>query len=54
MVNTSWQKVGGWYKKTVGELGLYYHQHVILPNVGRLLNLKASEKVIDQIGRAHV
>jgi SAM-dependent methyltransferase len=45
---TAWKgNVGLWYKKTVGRDGSYYHQHVILPNTLRLLNLKTGEKVID-------
>lgn len=47
MVKTSWNKVAGWYKKEVGEKGSYYHQRVILPNLFRLLDLKAGEKVVD-------
>ena len=39
--DTSWQKVSEWYGKAVGEKGLYYHQHVIIP---RSLNLLALEK----------
>lgn len=36
---TSWHKVGKWYDENVGESGHYYHQHVILPNALRLLDL---------------
>jgi ubiquinone/menaquinone biosynthesis C-methylase UbiE len=45
--NTSWEKVGGWYNKTVGEKGSYYHQQVILPNLIRLLELKKNSKLLD-------
>ncbi len=45
--NTSWEKVGEWYKKTVGEKGSYYHQNVILPNIIRLLNLNKNSKLLD-------
>jgi len=45
---TAWKgEVGEWYKKTVGIEGSYYHQHVIMPNVLRLLDLKDSESLID-------
>lgn len=38
--NTSWQKVAPWYNKiTRGGEGHYYHEHVIIPNVLRLLEL---------------
>lgn len=37
---TSWQKVAPWYNKiTRGGEGHYYHEHVIIPNVLRLLEL---------------
>ena len=45
---TAWKgNVGVWYKKTVGIEGSYYHQHVILPNTLRLLNLQPEDKVLD-------
>lgn len=40
--STSWHKVGKWYDENVGESGHYYHQHVILPNALRLLELPKS------------
>jgi len=45
--NSSWQKVSKWYNKTVGDEGLYYHQHVIMPNLKRILNLKENESLLD-------
>lgn len=36
--DTSWEKVNEWYDDAVGRHGHYYHQHVILPNLLRLLN----------------
>jgi ubiquinone/menaquinone biosynthesis C-methylase UbiE len=45
--NTSWEKVGNWYNETVGENGSYYHQHIILPNLIRLLELKKNSKLLD-------
>lgn len=45
--NTSWEKVGNWYNETVGKNGSYYHQHIILPNLIRLLELKKNSKLLD-------
>ncbi|HYD35803.1 MAG TPA: methyltransferase domain-containing protein [Vitreimonas sp.] len=44
---TSWQPVSHWYHQAVGESGHYYHQHVVLPNVLRLLNLNTQSTVLD-------
>lgn len=44
---TSWQGVAGWYKNVVGEKGSYYHQHVVLPGVLRLLGLSSYSSVLD-------
>jgi SAM-dependent methyltransferase len=46
-VATSWQNVQGWYKKTVGLKGHYYHEHVILPASLKLLNLTVHSKILD-------
>lgn len=46
-MDTSWQKVSKWYDESVGEKGHYYHREVVIPNVLRLLNLKASDKLLD-------
>jgi ubiquinone/menaquinone biosynthesis C-methylase UbiE len=45
--STSWEKVGGWYQDIVGPAGHYYHQHVVLPGVLRLLDVKAGDRVLD-------
>lgn len=45
--NTSWQSVSSWYTKTVGESGNYYHQHVVIPAVLRLLNLAENSSLLD-------
>lgn len=45
--STSWQAVGGWYKKAVGVAGNYYHQELIIPGVLRLLDLKPGESLLD-------
>lgn len=34
---TSWESVEKWYRGSVGDEGHYYHQHIILPGVLRLL-----------------
>lgn len=39
--STSWEPASKWYKNIVGEEGHYYHQHLIMPGVIRLLNLSA-------------
>jgi ubiquinone/menaquinone biosynthesis C-methylase UbiE len=41
--STSWQSVEKWYDTTVGEAGHYYHQHVVIPGVLKLLSLKDAE-----------
>lgn len=46
-MNTSWQKVSGWYSKIVSKEGHYYHQHVIFPQVLRLLDLKTNDSLLD-------
>ncbi len=45
--STSWQGVSQWYQSSVGEAGHYYHQHVVLPNVLRLLKLQSSDSLLD-------
>lgn len=45
--DTSWQHVAKWYRKAVGEYGLYYHRHVIIPKSLELLDLKADSSVLD-------
>jgi len=45
--DSSWQKVGGWYNKIVGEKGHYYHQKIILANSLRLLQLRKGERLVD-------
>lgn len=46
---TSWEKVGGWYQSLVGEEGHYYHQHIIMPGVLKLINTqkKSSLHILD-------
>lgn len=38
--STSWEPVEKWYKESVGDEGHYYHQHVVIPGVLRLLALE--------------
>lgn len=45
--DTSWQPVSDWYKSSVGDQGHYYHQHVVLPETLRLLNLQADSSLLD-------
>lgn len=45
--NTSWSPVAKWYGDIVGESGHYFHQHVILPGIQKLLEPKAGESVLD-------
>lgn len=42
--NTSWQAVGKWYDKAVGEQGLYYHRTLILPGTLKLLDFCKEEE----------
>ena len=46
--NTSWQKVAPWYNKVTEQgQGHYFHQHVVIPGVIKLLNLKNDSRVLD-------
>lgn len=45
--HTSWQHAGEWYSKLVDRKGHYYHQHVIIPGVLRLLSLKPDSALLD-------
>ena len=45
--NTSWQNVSSWYDRLVGSEGHYYHQHVVLPGVLRLLKLNSESSLLD-------
>ena len=39
---TSWEPIEKWYNGIVGEEGHYYHRHVILPGVSKLLGKATS------------
>lgn len=45
--NTSWAPVGKWYNELVSTDGHYFHQHVILPKILKLMELKPGESVLD-------
>lgn len=42
--STSWEPIGKWYQNLVGDEGHYYHQHVILPGILKLLNITKTSK----------
>lgn len=44
---SSWQPVSSWYTKSVGDSGHYYHQHVVLPALDRLLHLSSTSSLLD-------
>lgn len=43
--SSSWQPVASWYNKITGEGGHYYHEHVVIPNVLRLLELNFKSQI---------
>jgi ubiquinone/menaquinone biosynthesis C-methylase UbiE len=46
--NSSWQKVAPWYNRVTEQgQGHYYHQHVVIPGVLKLLDLKPNSSVLD-------
>ena len=45
--DTSWNQVALWYNKIVGDEGHYYHEHLIIPGVLRLLDLKNTDTLVD-------
>jgi SAM-dependent methyltransferase len=46
-VSTSWENSHKWYDSIVGEKGHYYHEHVVLPNSLKLLNLQKGDSLLD-------
>jgi SAM-dependent methyltransferase len=46
-MTTSWESSHRWYDAIVGEKGHYYHEHLILPNALRLLDLKPHDSLLD-------
>lgn len=47
MRDTSWKSAGKWYNKIVGEKGHYYHQHIVIPGVIKLLSFGKSGRLLD-------
>lgn len=47
MRDTSWEKSSKWYNKIVGEEGHYFHQAVIFPKIGQLIDFSKIESVLD-------
>ena len=46
--HTSWQKVAPWYNKITDEgRGHYYHQHVVIPGVLRLLDIGSQPSTVN-------
>jgi SAM-dependent methyltransferase len=45
--DTSWHKVGKWYNEKIGDRGSYYHEHVVLLAVLRLLKLNQNSSLLD-------
>lgn len=45
--NTSWQNVSQWYNQSVGFGGSYFHKHLIIPGVLRLLKLQPNSSILD-------
>ncbi len=43
--SSSWQPVASWYNKITGEGGHYFHQHVVIPGVLRLLGLNSKPNI---------
>lgn len=46
-IDTSWEQVGKWYHDAVGKDGHYYHQHIVIPGVLRLLSLEDNSSLLD-------
>ncbi len=44
---SGWENSSAWYDRLVGDEGHYYHVHVVLPGVLRLLQLKAGQRLVD-------
>ncbi len=44
---SSWGGVSNWYNKIVGQEGHYYHEHVVLPGVLKMLLLKPEHSLVD-------
>lgn len=47
MTNTSWEKSAHSYAESLRDRGSYYHEHLVIPGVLRLLNLRPSDSLLD-------
>jgi ubiquinone/menaquinone biosynthesis C-methylase UbiE len=47
--SSSWEAVASWYDKIVGTKGHYYHEHIIIPGIHKLLNIQNPQgtKILD-------
>jgi ubiquinone/menaquinone biosynthesis C-methylase UbiE len=45
--SSSWQPVAKWYDKLVGQHGSYFHEHIIIPQTLKLLNLQSNSILLD-------
>lgn len=45
--HTSWNNSSKWYNKIVGSEGHYYHEHVVLPGVKKLLKTGSESSILD-------
>lgn len=45
--STAWEKQGKWYNQLVGPKGHYFHEHVILPGIKKVLDIKNDSNVLD-------
>ncbi|MCX6816858.1 MAG: class I SAM-dependent methyltransferase [Candidatus Beckwithbacteria bacterium] len=46
-MQTSWQKDSRWYSELTAGSGHYYHEHIVLGGVLKLLNLNSKSKILD-------
>lgn len=46
-LNSSWDDAARWYDQAVGEKGHYYHEHLIFPNLLKLMNLTPQCSLVD-------
>lgn len=47
MNDSSWENSQKWYSDLVGPQGHYYHTHVVLPNILRMLKLNFNSSLLD-------
>ena len=44
---TSWNKISRWYGQQVGDKGHYYHEHVIVPGIKKIIDWDSSKSLLD-------